>query len=133
MYRHWLIVIDGADDIDAVVGLLPRGSGHVVVTSRNPGWAEHADLLEVGLFDRVESIAHLRHRLPTIRDSEAVQLAASVADLPIAVAAAGSWLADTGRPRPTCSSNPAASNPTCGSPGTLRCAGWARRPRRHTA
>ncbi|WP_155372966.1 FxSxx-COOH system tetratricopeptide repeat protein [Catellatospora vulcania] len=98
MYRHWLIVIDGADDIDAVVGLLPRGTGHVVVTSRNPGWAEHADLLEVGLFDRVESIAQLRHRLPTIRDSEAVQLAASVADLPAAVAAAGIWLADTGRP-----------------------------------
>ncbi|WP_144126882.1 FxSxx-COOH system tetratricopeptide repeat protein [Catellatospora sichuanensis] len=98
MYRHWLIVIDGADDIDTLVGLLPRGAGHVVVTSRNPGWAEHADLLEVGLFDRVESIAHLRRRLPTIRDSEAVQLAASLADLPVAVAAAGTWLADTGRP-----------------------------------
>ncbi|NUT18439.1 MAG: hypothetical protein HOV77_04590, partial [Hamadaea sp.] len=98
MYADWLVIFDGADDFDAVAGLLPRGFGHTLVTSRDPAWAEHAEPLEVGLFDRAESIAHLRHRLPTIRDSEAVQVAASVADLPVAVAAAGRWLADTGRP-----------------------------------
>jgi cellulose biosynthesis protein BcsQ len=98
MYQDWLVVFDGADDFDAVAGLLPRGYGHTLVTSRDPAWAEHAEPLEVGLFDRSESVAHLRRRLPTIRDSEAVQVAASVADLPVAVAAAGRWLADSGRP-----------------------------------
>ncbi|NUR52326.1 MAG: hypothetical protein HOV71_29730 [Hamadaea sp.] len=98
MSGDWLIVFDGADDFDAIAGLLPRGFGHTLVTSRDPAWAEHAEPLEIGLFDRAESIAHLRNRLPTIRDSEAVQVAASVADLPVAVAAAGRWLADTGRP-----------------------------------
>lgn len=97
MYRHWLVVIDGADDLDAVASVLPRGTGHVVVTSRNPAWAEYAEPLEIGLFRRTESIAHLRQRLSTIRDSEAAQVAARVADLPVAVAAAGSWLAVNGK------------------------------------
>jgi MinD-like ATPase involved in chromosome partitioning or flagellar assembly len=97
VHRRWLVIIDGAEDLDAVANLLPRGSGHAIVTSRNPAWAEHADALEVGLFERAESLAHLRRRIPTIRDSEAAQVAASVADLPLAVAAAGTWLADSGR------------------------------------
>ena len=40
-------------------------------------------------------MAHLRQRVPSIGREEAEQIAAAVGDLPLAVATAGAWLADT--------------------------------------
>jgi hypothetical protein len=41
-------------------------------------------------------VAHLRQRVPELPEDEAGQIAAAVDDLPLAVATAGAWLAETG-------------------------------------
>ncbi|MCM4080158.1 FxSxx-COOH system tetratricopeptide repeat protein [Paractinoplanes hotanensis] len=96
---RWLVIFDNAEDIAVVSRFLPSGpGGHVIVTSRDAGWGEHAQTVPVDVFDRRESIAHLRRRVPSLRADDASRLAELLGDLPIAVAAAGAWLADTGAP-----------------------------------
>jgi MinD-like ATPase involved in chromosome partitioning or flagellar assembly len=98
-HSRWLIIFDNADDIDVVARFLPGGPGHVLVTSRNVGWQTHArHSMMIDVFERRDSVAHLRGRVPTIRLAEADSVAEALGDLPIAVSAAGAWLADTGVP-----------------------------------
>ncbi|HET9256651.1 MAG TPA: FxSxx-COOH system tetratricopeptide repeat protein [Pseudonocardiaceae bacterium] len=97
--RRWLLVFDNADDLERVQNFLPQGgSGHVLITSRNPDWAERANPIQVDVFRREESVTHLRGRVPAITQEQAGQVAHALGDLPIAVAAAGAWLAETGTP-----------------------------------
>ncbi|MFF5077778.1 FxSxx-COOH system tetratricopeptide repeat protein [Actinoplanes sp. NPDC000266] len=95
---RWLLVFDNAEDIGVVRRFLPDTTGHVIVTSRDPGWGDLARAVTVDGFDRPESVAHLRARVPTLDEAGAARLAETLGDLPIAVAAAGAWLADTGQP-----------------------------------
>lgn len=95
---RWLLVFDSADDIAAVEPFLPLGGGHVLITSTNRGWEEKARAFSVDVFKRQESIAHLRERLPSIGMQEAGKVAELLGDLPLAVAAAGAWLAESGTP-----------------------------------
>ncbi len=95
---RWLLVFDSADDIGAVEPLLPPGGGHVLITSRNRDWAEKARVLPLDVFTRQESIAHLSTRLPSIGEEEAAKVAVLLGDLPLAVATAGAWLAESGTP-----------------------------------
>jgi len=100
--RRWLLVYDNAEDIGEIKRLLPtredllrcRG-GHVLITSRDERWisVEQARPLKVDVFEREESISHLRRRVPGISLAEADELAAVLADMPLAVAAAGALLA----------------------------------------
>ncbi len=93
---RWLLVYDNADQVEAIMPLLPARGGHVLVTSSNRAWAENGAIpLQVEVFTREESVAHLRQRVPAIGREEAGQIAAAVGDLPLAVATAGAWLADT--------------------------------------
>ena len=96
--RRWLLIYDNADDIDAVRPLLASGPGHVLITSRNAGWVEHGRTLSIDVFTREESLEHLRQRIPAIPEAEANQVAEVLGDLPLAVATAGAWLAETGNP-----------------------------------
>ncbi|MGW7616908.1 FxSxx-COOH system tetratricopeptide repeat protein [Streptomyces antimycoticus] len=92
-YRRWLIVLDDADDPEAIAGLLPAGGGHVLITSRNRAWADHyAELLEVPPLNRAESIALVRRRAPRIGPEDADRLAAAVEDLPLALDQTAGWL-----------------------------------------
>jgi tetratricopeptide (TPR) repeat protein len=94
--RHrWLLVFDNAEDPAALARYLPGGGGHVLITSRNPGWQELAIPVEVDVFDRSESIALLRRRAPRLTDSEAERVAEALGDLPLALAQAAAQLADT--------------------------------------
>jgi tetratricopeptide (TPR) repeat protein len=93
---RWLLVFDNAEDPAALAPYLPGGSGHVVITSRNPGWHELASPVGVDVFDRDESIALLRRRAPRLTEDEAGRVAESLGDLPLALAQAGAHLADTG-------------------------------------
>lgn len=62
---RWLMIFDNAEDVETVTRFLPRGpGGHVIITSRDSGWAERAATIQVDVFDRRESIAHLRRRVP---------------------------------------------------------------------
>ncbi|MFD0522593.1 FxSxx-COOH system tetratricopeptide repeat protein [Paractinoplanes durhamensis] len=97
-YERWLIIYDNADEIEAVRQFLPRGRGHVLVTSRNLQWRDTVETIPIEVFARRESITYLRRRVPSLTTDEANRVAEALGDLPIAVAAAGAWLADTGTP-----------------------------------
>ncbi len=88
---RWLFVFDGAEDLDAILPLLPEGvGGHVLVTSGRIYRGAAARTYRVGVFRRGESIALLRRLAGgTLRNEEADRIAESAGDLPIAVAAAG--------------------------------------------
>jgi hypothetical protein len=94
--QRWLLVYDNADDIETVKDLLPSGRGHVLITSREGGWKEKGKSLQVDVFNREESVRHLRQRMPSLTEEEADKVADILGDLPLAVATAGAWLADTG-------------------------------------
>jgi tetratricopeptide (TPR) repeat protein len=96
---RWLLIFDNAEDIESVSPYLPSGpGGHVLITSRNPQWAAHQETIQMDVFQRAESVAHLQQRVPMIRVEHANRIAELLGDLPIAVAAAGAWLAETGAP-----------------------------------
>ena len=93
--EEWLLIYDNAEDINAVTPWLPQGGGHTLITSRNGAWAERARPIEVEVFTRQESIAHLRRVVPGITSAEANQVAEALGDLPLAVETAAVWLKDT--------------------------------------
>ena len=92
---RWLLIFDNAEEPAALAPYLPGGGGHAVITSRNPGWQELATSVEVDVFDRDESIALLRRRAPQLTNSAAGRVAQALGDLPLALAQAASYLADT--------------------------------------
>ncbi|MFI7549222.1 FxSxx-COOH system tetratricopeptide repeat protein [Micromonospora sediminimaris] len=94
--RRWLLIFDNVDDRQQVVRWLPPRGGHVIITSRNPGWHEDAVPVEVGLFDQNESADLLRRRVPALGESDAGRLAEALGHLPLAVAQAASVIAETG-------------------------------------
>jgi tetratricopeptide (TPR) repeat protein len=105
-YGRWLLIYDNAQDPDQVVPLTPLsadaggpglGPGrHVLVTSRDRGWGRHASVVDVGVFERSESIALLRRLVPRLSDVEADLLSERVGDLPLAVGQAAAWQVVTG-------------------------------------
>ncbi len=93
--NRWLLIFDNADDPAVLARYLPGGLGHVVITSRNPGWHELASPVEVDVLSRNESITLLRRRAPQLTDRDAARIAQALGDLPLALAQAGAHLADT--------------------------------------
>jgi tetratricopeptide (TPR) repeat protein len=95
---RWLLVYDNAEDIGAVLPFLPKGGGHILITSQEGSWSDHARLVPVEPFKREESIAHLLEIAPSLTTEEASEVAEAVGDLPLAVAAAAAWLGSTRYP-----------------------------------
>ena len=93
---RWLMIFDNAEEPRQLQAYLPTGSGHVLVTSRNQTWSQLAQPLEVDVFSRHESIAHLLLRAPELDLNDADRIAAVLGDLPIAIEQAGAWLKETG-------------------------------------
>ncbi|RPE40772.1 ATP/maltotriose-dependent transcriptional regulator MalT [Streptomyces sp. Ag109_O5-1] len=95
-YSRWLLVLDGADDPGQIEDLVPAGPGHVLITSRNPEWADrHSRLLEIPVYDRDESVAFIRLRAPRLTDTDAGQLAEALEDLPLLLDQTAGWLGDS--------------------------------------
>jgi hypothetical protein len=94
----WLLVFDNAQAAADVTPWLPGGGGHVLITSRERTWAELAVPVEVNVLARAESVALLQARVPGLSDADAGKLAARLGDLPLAVAQAGGFMAETGMP-----------------------------------
>ncbi|GLZ14372.1 cytochrome c [Actinomadura sp. NBRC 104425] len=98
-YRNWLLIFDNAEELEEVRQFFPtNGPGKILVTSRNQAWTKVAKSLEVDVFAREESKALLRLRGPEISDEAADELAEVLGDLPLAIAQAAVWLAETGMP-----------------------------------
>jgi hypothetical protein len=95
---RWLLVFDNAENPAAIRPWLPGGVGHVLITSRARAWAEIAAPVEVDVLARGESVAVLRGRMAGLGAAEADRLAAQLGDLPLAVAQAAGFMAETGMP-----------------------------------
>ena len=93
---RWLLVFDNAGDPADVAPWLPGGGGHVLITTRERGWAELAAPVEVDVLARPESVAILEGRVTGLSAADADRLAAELGDLPLAIAQAAGFMADTG-------------------------------------
>jgi hypothetical protein len=94
-FRKWLLVFDNADQPDDLLPFLPFPTGHVLITSRNSGWAEVATTMEVDVLHRDESVQLLRRRGKHISENDAEVLAEKLGDLPLALEQAAAWQAET--------------------------------------
>lgn len=97
-YHRWLLIFDNADNPDDLREFLPQGPGHVLLTTRNQAWSRDANMIEVPVFSRDESIELLRRRVPHLPEADAAVVADRLGDLPLAIEQAGAWLAATGEP-----------------------------------
>ncbi|MDQ0605405.1 tetratricopeptide (TPR) repeat protein [Streptomyces canus] len=89
---RWLLVFDNAEDPTALAPFLPGGTGHVLITSRNPHWRTYAAPLNVDTLARTESIALLRAQGAVLSDEDADHLAHTLDDLPLALTQAAALL-----------------------------------------
>jgi tetratricopeptide (TPR) repeat protein len=92
-YRRWLLVFDNAGAPADIQPLLPSGQGHVLITSRDQTWENQADVLDVDVYARAESIDFLRRRVRGLTTEVAGQLAEELGDLPLALEHAAGFLA----------------------------------------
>ncbi|MFE2560953.1 FxSxx-COOH system tetratricopeptide repeat protein [Streptomyces sp. NPDC059352] len=99
-HARWLVVFDGWDDTDGIDVMLPQGPGHVLITSRNRGWRDHTDVLEIPGFDRSESTGYLMRRAPQLDAAEADEVAAEFGDVPLPLVQAAAWLGESGMEAP---------------------------------
>ena len=91
----WLLVLDNADDPDAVDSLIPRrASGDLLITSRdqNPGWGR--DPLPVGVLKPDEAVGFLLKRARRANEEKepGEKLAQELGYLPLALEQAGAYL-----------------------------------------
>jgi hypothetical protein len=94
---RWLLVLDNAADSDVVTRWqLTGGSGHVLVTSRNPHWHGVGSRLEVDPLGRREAVALIQSRATRMSDADADRLADALGDLPLALAQAAAFLDESG-------------------------------------
>jgi hypothetical protein len=94
----WLLVFDNAENPADITGWLPGGGGHVLITSRERAWAEVASPVEVDVLTRSESVAILQNRVSGLGELDADRLAVELGDLPLALAQAAGFMAETGMP-----------------------------------
>lgn len=114
---NWLLVFDNAPEAASVVEFVPRGPGHVIITSRDSHWnrALGVEGIEIGKWEREETVEYLRRRVPAIADfsdqpaasdqdvreeegrkEDSHTLAAAIDDLPIAADHSQAYLNQTG-------------------------------------
>ncbi|MFJ2241289.1 FxSxx-COOH system tetratricopeptide repeat protein [Streptomyces sp. NPDC087859] len=89
---RWLLVFDNAEDPNTLAPFLPGGLGHVLITSRHPHWHAHAVPLDIDTLSRAESVALLGAQGAVLADADADDIAATLDDLPLALAQAAALL-----------------------------------------
>ena len=96
-YSRTLLIFDNADEPAQIKRFIPNGPrNRVLITSRNRDWADVARVIDVDVFQRQESLEHLTRRVPGLCEQDAERIAATLGDLPIAIANAGALMAETG-------------------------------------
>ena len=93
---RWLLVFDNAETAVDIRPGWPGGSGHVLITSRERGWTEIAAPVEVDVLARSESVTILQGRVAGMAAADVDRLAEQLGDLPLAIAQAAGFMAETG-------------------------------------
>ncbi|WP_437878718.1 ATP/GTP-binding protein [Sorangium sp. So ce513] len=96
---RWLLLFDGVRDPVEVEPYLPSlaHGGHVIATSQNPSWRGLTTINVRGI-ERAESVSFLLRRTGETDAEAADALAEELGDLPLALAQAGAYIEETGRP-----------------------------------
>jgi tetratricopeptide (TPR) repeat protein len=100
--RPWLVVLDDLGDPADLAGLWPQGAaGRVLVTTRLPAATMRSPgrkILQVGVFSRREALGYLTAKLYNDPDQriEALDLAADLGCLPVALTLAADTIAESG-------------------------------------
>ncbi|WP_182876981.1 FxSxx-COOH system tetratricopeptide repeat protein [Microbispora sp. H10670] len=96
-YGRWLLIFDNADDPEQINDIIPRGPGHVLITSRNHSWQGVVDTVTVDVFERAESKEFLLRRVQRgLSEEQADRLAEALGDLPLALEQAGAFQVESG-------------------------------------
>lgn len=91
-FPSWLLVFDDAETWEAIQSSVPTGGiGHVLITSRNPKWAD-IETRPVEVFSPDESLALLARFLPGYSDADLLRVAERVGHLPMAEVSAAKSL-----------------------------------------
>ncbi|MEU4693645.1 FxSxx-COOH system tetratricopeptide repeat protein [Actinoplanes sp. NPDC023714] len=96
--RRYLLILDNAEEPEAILDYLPHGPAHVLITSRNMSWGDQTQPVQVDVFTRAESVDHLMQRVRGIEEHDAGLVAEQLDDLPIAIAAAAALLDESNTP-----------------------------------
>lgn len=94
-HERALLVLDNAEKPEDVAEWLPGGSGHVLITSRIPGWNELAIPVEVNILQRSESVDLLQSRMQSLAKTDAARIAEAMGDLPLGIVQAAGYMAET--------------------------------------
>ncbi|MEU6814405.1 FxSxx-COOH system tetratricopeptide repeat protein [Streptomyces sp. NPDC046860] len=90
---RWLIIFDGAEDIDGIAPLLPEGRGQVLLTSQSADWSRYgARPYALPPFERAESVAFACRRAPRMTETQAAELAEALGDLPLVIDQSAAWI-----------------------------------------
>jgi hypothetical protein len=93
----WLLILDNAPDEAAVRNVLPPvGRGHVLITSRSAAWSDIIGV-EVPVLERQAATEYLLARAGEADAQAAGQLVDALGALPLALAQAAAYIAQTGR------------------------------------
>jgi TIR domain-containing protein/tetratricopeptide repeat protein/NB-ARC domain-containing protein len=97
---RWLLVFDNAEEPRDLRAWLPVGNGHVLITSREHEhrWTELATPVPVDVLSRAESVAILLKRVKGLSEDDAGRLADQLGYLPLALAQAAAYMAETATP-----------------------------------
>ncbi|MGC5010393.1 FxSxx-COOH system tetratricopeptide repeat protein [Streptosporangium sp. DT93] len=96
-YSRWLLIFDNAERPEEINDIIPRGPGHVLITSRNHAWESVVDTVPVDVFSRAESVEFLRKKVAgSSSDEDRDRLAEELGDLPLALEQAGALQYETG-------------------------------------
>ena len=90
--EDWLLIYDNVDDLGVLAEMRPPNSGRLLVTGRSEALGRLAPSIELGEFERTDSVHLLTRRCPTLTSAEANQVADALGDLPLAVEQAGCFL-----------------------------------------
>jgi tetratricopeptide (TPR) repeat protein len=94
---QWLLIFDNVNSQEDLRNYLPtRGAGHVLVTSRRTHWPGYFQTIELPVFERDESIRLLQRGPKQYDPVYADRLAEALGDLPLALAQAVSYIAQSG-------------------------------------
>jgi len=94
---RWLLVFDDAPSPEALEGYLPKaGGGHVIITSKSPGWEETFATIEVGPLKTAEAAAFLSSRTGQDDRGPSEKLAELLDGIPLALDLAGAYIRWTG-------------------------------------
>ncbi|MEV7078363.1 FxSxx-COOH system tetratricopeptide repeat protein [Streptomyces sp. NPDC093516] len=94
--RPWLIVFDNAEKPGTLLHALPSGdlarNGHVLVTTRLNTWSGVAEVMDLEVFTRKESVDLLMRRVPGTSAGTADRIAEQLGDLPLALEQAAGYM-----------------------------------------